>query len=66
MQWKAQGREELEWERTSHILAMLHNCNAEKPKQPRDFNPFYADDEREQFDPNADAMAIIERETRGQ
>lgn len=59
------GKEELAWEHTSHLMALLFNINrSEKvqPREPRDFNPTLQQKQRTVEETNADAMEIIERE----
>ena len=59
------GREELEWERTSHLMALIFNINrSEKtqPREPRDFNPTLQQSPQSIGKTNADALEIIERE----
>lgn len=59
------GREELAWEHTSHLMALLFNINrSEKtqPREPRDFNPTLQQNQRTVEETNADALEIIERE----
>lgn len=60
------GKEELAWEHTSHLMALLFNINrSEKtqPREPRDFNPTLQQNrQRTVEEANADAMEIIERE----
>jgi hypothetical protein len=41
--WMATGRQQAEWERTAHLLALLINMNLPRGKSrvsPRDLNPF--------------------------
>lgn len=59
------GKEELAWEHTSHLMALIfnrHRLENEQPKQPRDFNPTLRQNQRTVEETNADAMEIIERE----
>jgi hypothetical protein len=45
--WAAEGRQKAAWERTSHLLALLHNVNCTKDENlrtPADFNPFRAEE----------------------
>ena len=67
----ARGREELEWERASHLMAIVYNGQAaiasafdgarRTALQPRDFNPFLQGSEAIRADD--DSYRIVERET---
>ena len=65
----AWGREDFEWERFSHLMAVVFNASIwdsskTKPKQPRDFNPLRQDDvgEASESDVNDKSYEIIEKE----
>ncbi len=65
----AWGREELEWERFSHLMAVVFNASIwdtskTRPKQPRDFNPLRQGEggEASGNDVNDKSFEIIERE----
>ncbi len=63
--WLVRGREELAWEHTSHLMALIfniHRSEKTQPREPRDFNPTMQQDRRSTEEANADAMEIIERE----
>ncbi len=72
----ARGREELEWERASHLMAIVFNGNAAIASafdgvrrsilEPREFNPFMQDGTKsnaERDDGHDEAREIVERET---
>ncbi len=67
----AWGREEFEWERFSHLMAVVFNTSIwdtskTSPKQPRDFNPLRHDGESGPVEADDEAYRIVERMTDGE
>ncbi len=65
----AWGREEFEWERFSHLMAVVFNASIwdtskTRPKQPRDFNPLLQGEATEDgwHEVNDQSYEIIEKE----
>ena len=66
----AWGREEFEWERFSHLMAVVFNASIwdtskTNPKQPREFNPLRQDEtgnEAASSEVNDQSYEIIEKE----
>ena len=65
----AWGREDFEWERFSHLMAVVFNASIwdaskTKPKHPRDFNPLRQGETNTQTgtDVNDQSYEIIEKE----
>jgi hypothetical protein len=65
----AWGREDFEWERFSHLMAVVFNSNIwdstkTKPKHPRDFNPLRQGETGSEpaSDVNDQSYEIVEKE----
>ncbi len=68
----AWGREEFEWERFSHLMAVVFNTSIwdtskTSPKQPRDFNPLRQQEgECGPVEADDEAYQIVEQMTDGE
>lgn len=67
----AWGREEFEWERFSHLMAVVFNASIwdtskTSPKQPRDFNPLRQEGECGPAEADDEAYRIVEQMTDGE
>lgn len=51
-------RQELEWERTRYVAAMIFNANSKKSKTPQELVPLNLDKQRKQEGPKIDLQRL--------